>query len=64
MTQLKTDQVCVEYLVHSCKQHQIVRKKQTVDHVASNSDTFVDLDETVHPIHTALEEAYVTALGL
>jgi len=43
-------------LFRGCKQHQIVRKKQTVDPATSNSDALIDLTVTVYPIHIDYEE--------
>jgi len=49
--QVKPGQVHAEEPFRGCKQYQIVRIKQTVDHAASNSDTLVDWAVTVYPIH-------------
>jgi len=38
-------------LLRRRKQHQIVRKKQTVNPEAPNSDTLVDSAGIVYPIH-------------
>jgi len=55
---VKTDLVHVADPVRGCKQYQIVHKKQTVDVAYLNSDTLIDLAETIYLNHMGYEEKW------